>query len=133
MSESGWGFLTNHAHVLVCLLRDPYTTLPRASQQVGISKRAVQTIVNDLVAGGYIERTRAGRRNRYSPRLEQPLLQAMNSAAALQQLIGPLLVPKLGRLTPISNRLADQSHARIQSSRSTLEASQRLLRQLRVA
>ena len=35
-----WSLLTNHAHVLVCLLCDRDSTLPRIAAQVGISRRA---------------------------------------------------------------------------------------------
>jgi DNA-binding MarR family transcriptional regulator len=71
-----WTFLTNHAHVLVVLARDPDATLREVSGRVGITERAVQAIVADLEAGGYLKRERVGRRNRYtinpSSRLRHP-------------------------------------------------------------
>ena len=60
---SGWTFLTNHAHVLLTIARDPQTTLRQVSALVGITERAVQKIVADLEATGYLTRTRHGRRN----------------------------------------------------------------------
>lgn len=60
-----WTFLTNHAHVLLCLARDPSVRLRDVAIEVGITERATQRIVADLAEGGYISRTRVGRRNRY--------------------------------------------------------------------
>ncbi len=64
-SEANWTFLTNHAHVLICLVDGRYETLREVSLRVGITERAVQRIVADLEAGGVIARMRDGRRNRY--------------------------------------------------------------------
>jgi predicted transcriptional regulator len=61
----GWTFLSNHGHVLVCLSLQPDVRLRDAAQQVGITERAVQQIVSDLEAAGYVEKSRTGRRNHY--------------------------------------------------------------------
>jgi hypothetical protein len=71
--EPNWTFLTNHAHVLICLSADPDLRLRDIADLVGITERAAQRIVADLVAGGYVERSRAGRRNAYRLRLERPM------------------------------------------------------------
>lgn len=60
-----WTFLSNHAHVLLCLAADPHQTLPQIAARVGITSRAVQLIMSDLICGGYITRTKVGRRNHY--------------------------------------------------------------------
>ena len=60
-----WTFLTNHGHVLLCIGRDPRIRGRDIAVQVGITERATQSIVADLVAAGYITRTREGRRNYY--------------------------------------------------------------------
>ena len=60
-----WTFLTNHAHVLICIARDPGVRLRDVAARVGITERAAQRIVADLVAAGYLTSTREGRRNRY--------------------------------------------------------------------
>jgi hypothetical protein len=64
-SRGSWTFLTNHALVLLCIARDPAIRLRDVADQVGITERATQRIVADLVAEGYVSRVRAGRRNRY--------------------------------------------------------------------
>ena len=60
-----WTFLTNHAHVLLALARDPQCRLRDVAALVGITERSVQAIVADLEAEGYLTRTRLGRRNIY--------------------------------------------------------------------
>lgn len=61
-----WTFLTNHAHVLLAIAADPETRMRDVATTVGVTERAVQMIVADLEAGGYLERTRIGRRNHYT-------------------------------------------------------------------
>ncbi|MBW4078419.1 MAG: MarR family transcriptional regulator [Acidobacteria bacterium] len=61
-----WTFLTNHAHVLVCIHRDPTIRTRDIAQAVDITERATQRIVADLVAEGYLTREREGRRNVYT-------------------------------------------------------------------
>jgi predicted transcriptional regulator len=61
-----WKFLTNHAHVLVCIAHDPGVLLREISEQVGITERAAHRIVTELADSGYITRERNGRRNRYT-------------------------------------------------------------------
>ncbi len=62
----GWSLLTPHAHVLLCIARDPDARVWEIAESVGISERGAHQIVADLVAAGYIRRARIGRRNRYA-------------------------------------------------------------------
>ncbi|HEX5028102.1 MAG TPA: helix-turn-helix domain-containing protein [Gaiellaceae bacterium] len=64
--NTSWQFLTSHAQVLLCLQRNPNVRLRDVAETVGITERAAQRIVSDLVAGGYVTKTREGRRNRYA-------------------------------------------------------------------
>jgi len=61
-----WHFLTSHAQVLLCIERDPDARLRDIAETVGITERAAQRIVSDLVDAGYVMREREGRRNRYA-------------------------------------------------------------------
>jgi DNA-binding MarR family transcriptional regulator len=74
-----WGFLTNHAHVLLCIARDPQARARDIAEQVDITERAAQRILADLIADGYVTRTKVGRRNDYkiNPRgqLRHPVLR----------------------------------------------------------
>ena len=68
-----WDFLTNHAHVLVCVARDQGIRLREIAAAVGITERAAHRILTELVDGGYVVRERQGRRNRYQVKTELPL------------------------------------------------------------
>lgn len=85
--KGSWLFLTNHAHVLLCVARDPQARTRDIAEQVGITERATQRILADLVAEGYVSRAKIGRRNRYKinprGRLRHPIFQNLT--------IGPLL------------------------------------------
>ena len=61
-----WTFLTNHAHVLLAIARDPDARLRDIAAVVGVTERAAQAIVADLEAAGYLRHSRVGRRNRYT-------------------------------------------------------------------
>ena len=63
--EVTWTFLTNHGLVLLVIAEDPRIRLRDVAERVGITERAVQRIVADLVDAGYLSRTRSGRRNEY--------------------------------------------------------------------
>ena len=68
-----WDFLTNHAHVLVCVARDPGIRLRDIAAAVGITERAAHRILSELVDEGYVVRERQGRRNRYQVKTKLPL------------------------------------------------------------
>ena len=44
--KQNWTFLSNHAHVLICLYRDPTVRLRDLAFNVGITERAVISIIN---------------------------------------------------------------------------------------
>lgn len=92
---SGWTFLTNHAHVLVCIAEEPDIRGRDIATRVGITERAAQAIVADLVNEGYVVRTKHGRRNHYQVNPEAPLRHPLEE----DHTIGELLVT-LGRLRP---------------------------------
>jgi DNA-binding MarR family transcriptional regulator len=64
--QKTWRFLSNHTQVLLSIQRDPNARLRDIAQQVGITERAAQRIVADLIESGYVESERVGRRNRYT-------------------------------------------------------------------
>ena len=61
-----WTFVTSHTQVLLCIAQDPEVRLRDVAESVGITERAAQRIVGDLVESGYVERRRTGRRNHYT-------------------------------------------------------------------
>jgi len=84
---AGWTFLTNHAHVLLCVARDPGVRLRDVAEDVGITERAAQRIVADLVEAGYLERERAGRRNHYRVQTALPLRQPLERDHAIGEIL----------------------------------------------
>lgn len=71
-----WTFLSNHAHVLICLAQEPTLRIQDLADRVGITYRAVQRILDDLEAAGYIQRSRRqddARSNEYRVEMNLPL------------------------------------------------------------
>src|SRR3954452_13668233 len=63
--EPHWSLVSNHGHVFAYLAADHDARLRDIAEGVGITERTAAHIVNDLERGGYLTRTRVGRRNRY--------------------------------------------------------------------
>ena len=88
---AGWTFLTNHAHVLICLARDPDIRLAELARLVGIGERATHRIVHELEAEGYLTVNKEGRRNVYEIDLDRPLRHPLESAHHLRTIVEPLV------------------------------------------
>ena len=84
---ASWTFLTNHTQVLLCIAQDIDIRLRDVAEKVGITERAAQRIVADLVDAQIIDRRRVGRRNHYLVNRKA----AMRHAAQAEHQIGPLL------------------------------------------
>ena len=85
-----WTFLTNHAHVLICIAEDPNARIRDLADRVGITERAIQKIITDLEEGHYLTHVRDGRRNVYRIRANQPLrhpVERHRSVAVLLNLV----------------------------------------------
>jgi predicted transcriptional regulator len=82
-----WVFLSNHAHVLLCVARDPDARTRDIAERVGITERAAQRILSDLLAEGYVSKVKLGRRNQYTVNrkghLRHPIFRELE--------IGPLI------------------------------------------
>ena len=93
-----WKFLTNHAHVLLCVMHEPEIRLREIADAVGITERASHRIIAELEDGGYISRERKGRRNLYRFHSHEvmghPDLQgSMLGDLKLGELVAPLIDP----------------------------------------
>ncbi len=82
-----WTFLSNHAHVLVCVAEQPDARIRDIAGRVGITERAASNIVADLELDGYITRERQGRNNHYRLHRDLPLRHPIEN----HRLIGDLL------------------------------------------
>ncbi len=92
-----WTFLTNHAHVLMCIARDPETRLRDVATDVGITERAAQRIVGELEDAGYLVRRREGRRNVYELRADRPLRHPLDHEHDVGELLKVLGKPRGSR------------------------------------
>ncbi len=86
-----WTFLTNHSHVLICLARDPDLRLRDLADRVGITERAVQSILRDLETEGYLTRRRIGRRNRYDVHAEHPMRHPVEAGHTVAEMLEVLI------------------------------------------
>jgi DNA-binding IclR family transcriptional regulator len=86
-----WTFLSNHAHVLVCVAKNPDVRLSEVAALVGIRERTVHRIVHELLDAGYISVTKDGRNNVYSVDLDKPLRHPLEADHNIQAIIAPLL------------------------------------------
>ena len=100
-SGAAWTFLTNHSHVLICLVRDPAARVRDIAFLVGITERAVQRIIADLEEAGVITRQRAGRRNQYEIHSERHLRHSVESNCTVGDLLG-IVAPALAPLSQYS-------------------------------
>lgn len=88
-----WTFLTNHAHVLVCIADDPDARLRDIAAGVGITERAAQAIVAELEREGYLVREKVGRRNRYLLTTDKPLRHPLEEHHTVRELIDLIRTP----------------------------------------
>ena len=86
-TTSSWTFLTNHTQVLLRIAQDPDVRLRDVADTVGITERAAQRLVADLVEAGVVARRRVGRRNHYLINRNAP----MRHAAQASYQVGPLV------------------------------------------
>ena len=89
-SADGWTFLTNHAHVLLCLAAQPDSRVRDVAMRVGITERAVLRILHDLEEGGYVVRERTGRRTHYRLHLNQPMRHPVERTRFVGELVDAL-------------------------------------------
>jgi DNA-binding Lrp family transcriptional regulator len=89
-----WTFLTNHAHVLICIARDSEMRLREIADCVGITERAAHRIVCELEADGYLDHRRSGSHNVYRVHLDRPLRHEMDGGVAVGDVLKALLKNK---------------------------------------
>jgi DNA-binding MarR family transcriptional regulator len=76
---------------LLCIAGDPEIRMRDIAADVQITERAAQRIVADLVSAGYLDRTRIGRRNRYTVRAGLPIALPAQRDVDLNSLLNVLL------------------------------------------
>jgi DNA-binding MarR family transcriptional regulator len=86
-TSASWTFLSNHGHVLVCIVRDPNVRVREIAQAVGVTERAVQRILSELEEAGVIVRTRHGRRTHYEVNERLPLRHPIEAEHSVGELV----------------------------------------------
>jgi predicted transcriptional regulator len=89
--SASWTFLTNHAHVLLCLVQNPEARMREVAVRVGVTERAVQRIVAELEEVGYLSRMREGRANRYLVHEDLFLRHPVEGHCTIAELSGMVL------------------------------------------
>lgn len=97
-----WGFLTNHAHVLIQIARDPRSTVREIAQSAGITERATHSVLTDLREEGIVVAKRNGRRNVYSINL-QTLVNGGRWSASDMEIPQPLIDATIRGLATVAN------------------------------
>jgi predicted transcriptional regulator len=86
-------FLSNHGMALLSIAHDPNARMRDIAGVIGITERATQRIVADLVSAGYISRERQGRRNAYTVATDLSINLPDQRDIELGSLLGVLLPP----------------------------------------
>lgn len=95
----GWTFMSNHAHVLVYIARNPDARLRDIAAAVNVTERTTQRLINQLRDAGVLELEKFGRRNRYAINLDSELRHPMESEATVGDLLSNILDRQiLGRI-----------------------------------
>ncbi len=89
-----WDFLTNHAHVLLCISQDSGVRLRDIAAAVGVTERTAHKVLSELVEEGYVLRERHGRRNRYKVKPELPLRHPLVREREVGELLDALERPE---------------------------------------
>ena len=109
-TRSDWTFLTNHAHVLICISRDHTIRTRDIATLVGITERATQAIIADLVATGYLQREREGRRNVYTVSTTAPFRHPIEEQHNVGDLLDMLERPTATELPAKKKSVRKEHH-----------------------
>jgi len=80
-------FFTNHAFVLMLIDSDNTMRMREVARRIGITERAVQRIVDELVSGGFITIGKSGRRNTYALKIDSHLQHPLSDDVRVGDLL----------------------------------------------
>jgi DNA-binding Xre family transcriptional regulator len=99
VKDPDWTFLSNYAHVLVCLAENPEARLRDVAERVGITERSAQRLITHLVEASILTRVKHGRRNSYfidtSAHLRHPIEATCTVGDLLKFVLSPARVRRL--------------------------------------
>ncbi|PKL49266.1 MAG: ArsR family transcriptional regulator [Candidatus Riflebacteria bacterium HGW-Riflebacteria-2] len=91
-----WTFLTNHSHVLLCLVKNPSMRMRDIADEVCITERAVQRIIAELAEEHYITRIKNGRCNTYQVNTDRHLRHPLEENRTISELVDLIMQTKTG-------------------------------------
>src|SRR3954463_4313896 len=94
VSMAEWTLLTNHAHVLICIAREPGYRLREIADCVGLTERATHRLVDDLVKADYPPAPPHANRSFYEVPPDRPLRHDLVEHAEVGDILRPLLGPR---------------------------------------
>lgn len=86
-----WTFLSNYAHVLVCLADNPDARLRDVAERVGVTERTAFRLIGELEDAGILERAKEGRRNHYVINTKAHLRHSIEEHCTVGDLLETLL------------------------------------------
>lgn len=93
LNPNSWTFLTNHSHVLLCLVQNPSMRMRDIAIKVGITERAVQRIIAELAEAQFLTRIKKGRCNTYQVDTDRHLRHPMEARQTIRELIDLIYKP----------------------------------------
>ena len=127
-SQHGFSFFTNYAHVLLLIAQASDVRMRELAADIGITERAIQRIIEELVTAGYLSVKKEGA-------AAIAMTFALSFRSSVYQLLTVLLEISFGSST--SNRrinLADTApQTRLRPLKPLAKDSRKLLRTLRFA
>lgn len=104
-NEKPWRFVTSHTQVLLCIARNPEIRIRDVADLIGITERAAQRIIADLVEAGYVKRKRIGRRNHYLVKTDLRMRHPLQQTHEIGELLDLLLAPTESAEAPDDSEL----------------------------
>ena len=111
-----WGFLTNHARVLLHIAHDPGARLRDIAASLGITERRAHGIITDLAEAGYVITQKDGRRNRYQVQADLPVPEPGTRRAGRRRGRRPVRRPAGYRTGPARHDTRAGDEARLRGS-----------------
>jgi DNA-binding Lrp family transcriptional regulator len=112
VKDPDWTFLSNYAHVLVCLAENPEARLRDVADRVGITERSAQRLITHLDEGGILTRVRHGRRNSYYIDTNAHLRHPIENSCTVGEFLKLVLSPAHVRRLEANKQAFDKAHGR---------------------
>jgi predicted transcriptional regulator len=110
VKDPDWTFLSNYAHVLVCLAKNPEARLRDVAERVGITERSTQRLITHLDEAGILTRVKHGRRNSYYINTNAHLRHPIEEDCTVGELLKLVLSPARVRKLEANKEAFDQQH-----------------------